>query len=127
MKAKVIPLVIGAPENRKLSSYTLLESSKRFLMFKETYCYCTSTIEICCQNSVLQYQIIIILLLIIIIIITIIIIIIIIITIMIMITKYNGYSQSLSDVLSVFLFYNSYCNTINSVEKYINKPTNTYE
>ena len=44
-----------------------------------------------------------------------------------MITKYNGYSQSLSDVLSVFLFYNSYCNTINSVEKYINKPTNTYE
>ena len=127
MKAKVIPLVIGAPENRKLSSYTLLESSKRFLMFKETYCYCTSTIEIYCQNSALQYQIIIILLLIIIIIITIIIIIIIIITIMIMITKYNGYSQSLSDVLSVFLFYNSYCNTINSVEKYINKPTNTYE
>ena len=126
MKAKVIPLVIGAPENRKLSSYTLLESSKRFLMFKETYCYCTSTIEIYCQNSALQYQIIIILLLIIIIIITIIIIIIII-TIMIMITKYNGYSQSLSDVLSVFLFYNSYCNTINSVEKYINKPTNTYE
>ena len=122
MKAKVIPLVIGAPENRKLSSYTLLESSKRFLMFKETYCYCTSTIEIYCQNSALQYQIIIILLLIIIIII-----IIIIITIMIMITKYNGYSQSLSDVLSVFLFYNSYCNTINSVEKYINKPTNTYE
>ena len=124
MKAKVIPLVIGAPENRKLSSYTLLESSKRFLMFKETYCYCTSTIEIYCLNSALQYQIIIILLLIIIIII---IIIITIITIMIMITKYNGYSQSLSDVLSVFLFYNSYCNTINSVEKYINKPTNTYE
>ena len=47
--------------------------------------------------------------------------------IMIMITKYSGYSQSLSDVLSVFLFYSSYCNTINSVEKYINKPTNTYE
>ena len=63
MKVSVIPLVIGAlgttpiklrnwlkkigietqiTELQKLSSYTLLESSKRFLRFKETCCYWTS-------------------------------------------------------------------------------------
>ena len=40
---------------------------------------------------------------------------------------FNGYRQSLSDVSSVFLFYNSYCNTVNSVEIYINKHTDIYE